>query len=158
VLAFAIATLLMRRIVYSPFGKALQAIRDNETRAVCIGIPVQRYRWYAFIISGAFAGLAGGLFGQLSRQITPEQLHWLLSAELVMATVLGGTRFFWGPIVGAMAFVALRDLTVGFTQYRSLLLGITLVIIVFVCPGGVAGGISFFYTLVRKRLASFWYR
>jgi branched-chain amino acid transport system permease protein len=140
VVAFFLATSLLWRIGHSPFGKTLQAIRDNETRAVCIGIPVRRYRWYAFIISGTFTGLAGGLFGQLSRQITPEQLHWLLSAELVMTTVLGGTRFFWGPVLGAVAFVLLQDLSASFTQYQSLILGSLLIIIILVCPGGIGGG------------------
>jgi len=72
---------LLWRIDGSPFGKALRAIRDNETRAEFVGIPVRRYRWRAFIISAAFTGLAGGLYGQLDRQVTPEQLHWVWSAN-----------------------------------------------------------------------------
>jgi branched-chain amino acid transport system permease protein len=107
VIAFGVCVLLMWRVVHSPFGQALQAIRDNETRAVCIGIRVARYRWCSFIISGVFTGLAGGLYGQLDRQVTPEQLHWLFSTKLVLATVLGGSRYFFGPVVGAFAFVAI---------------------------------------------------
>ena len=83
---------------------ALRAIRDNDLRAASIGVPVRQYRWYAFILSGAFVALAGALYGQLSRQITPEQLHWMFSAKLVLATVLGGLRHFLGPIFGAVVF------------------------------------------------------
>lgn len=148
--AFFACAFLMWRIVNSPFGKALRAIRDNETRAEFIGIRVRRYRWYAFILSGIFTGLAGGLFGQLSRQVTPEQLHWLLSAELVLATVLGGTRHFLGPVVGAFAFAAIQDVAVRFTLYRSLVSGVILVAAVLALPGGLAGGATIFLNKMRR--------
>jgi branched-chain amino acid transport system permease protein len=88
VAAFIATVVLLWRISRSPFGQALKAIRDNEVRAAFIGIPVWQYRWYAFILSGFFVGLAGGLYGQLARQITPEQLHWIFSAQLVLAIVM----------------------------------------------------------------------
>ena len=109
---------LLWRIDGSPFGKALRAIRDNETRAEFVGIPVRRYRWRAFIISAAFTGLAGGLYGQLDRQVTPEQLHWVWSAKLVLATVLGGMRQFPGPVVAAFAFVTLQDFALRFLRSK----------------------------------------
>ncbi|HEV8662228.1 MAG TPA: branched-chain amino acid ABC transporter permease [Candidatus Methylomirabilis sp.] len=137
--AFLASTALLWRISRSPFGNALRAIRDNETRAACIGIPVRRYRWYAFILSGMFAGLAGGLHGQLSRQVTPEHLDWLFSAQLVVATVLGGTRHFAGPVLGAFAYVALEDLALRWVGSRALLSGLVLVAVVFAFPGGLAG-------------------
>jgi branched-chain amino acid transport system permease protein len=140
VAAFGVALGLLWRVVHSPFGKALAAIRDNDTRATFIGIPVRRYRWYAFVISGAVTGLAGGLWGQLSRQVTPPQLHWLFSAELVLATVLGGTGHFWGPVAGAFALVAIQELALRATHLRGLVLGTLLVALVLVCPGGLAGG------------------
>ncbi len=138
--AFFVCALLMWGVVNSPFGNALRAIRDNDTRAEFIGIRVRRYRWYAFIISGIFTGLAGGLFGQLSRQVTPEQLHWLFSAQLILATVLGGTRHFLGPVVGAFAFVAIQDLSLRLTHYRSLVFGVILIAVVLAFPGGLAAG------------------
>lgn len=137
--AFGASTWLLWRISRSPFGAALRAIRDNETRAAFVGLPLRRYRWYAFIISGAFVGLAGGLHGQLDRQITPEQLHWLFSAELVLATVLGGTRHFSGPVAGAFAFVVLHDLALRWTEHREAVLGLLLIAVVFAFPGGIAG-------------------
>lgn len=137
--AFIVCVLLMWRIVNSPFGKTLQAIRDNDTRSECIGVRVRRYRWIAFIISGVFAGLAGGLFGQLDRQVTPEQLHWLFSAKLVLATVLGGHRHFLGPVIGAIALAGLQEFALRFTLYHSLILGILLIAGVLAFPGGIAG-------------------
>jgi branched-chain amino acid transport system permease protein len=142
VAAFIVSALLLWRISRSPFGQALRAIRDNETRAAFIGIPVWRYRWYAFILSGFFVGLAGGLYGQLARQITPEQLHWIFSAQLVLATVLGGTRHFLGPVVGAFAFAGLDEIASRWTVGRGLVFGLLLIAVVFVFPGGVAGAIA----------------
>jgi branched-chain amino acid transport system permease protein len=144
-LAFVACLFLMWRIVHSPFGHALQAIRDNETRAAFIGLRIRRYRWCAFIISGAFVGLAGGLSGQLNRQVTPEQLHWLLSAKFVVATVLGGSRHFLGPVVGALAFVAVQELAGRVTLSYSLALGVMLIALVRVLPGGLVGGAVLIY-------------
>lgn len=138
-IAFIGCLLLMWRIVNSPFGKTLQAIRDNDSRAECIGVRVRRYRWVAFIISGTVAGLAGGLFGQLDRQVTPEQLHWLFSAKLVLATVLGGHRHFLGPVIGALALVGLQEFALRFTLYHGLVLGSLLIAAVRIFPGGLAG-------------------
>ena len=127
-------------VVNSPFGKALQAIRDDEVRAACIGIRVRRYRWVAFILSGVVMGLAGGLFGQLDRQVTPQRLHWLFSAKLALATVLGGHRLFLGPVIGAFVFTGFQEFALRFTQYHSFILGITLIAVVLALPGGLTGG------------------
>ena len=111
-------------IVHSPFGKALQAIRDNETRASFVGIRVRRYRWIAFVISGTFTGLAGMLWVPLNGLTTPDILYWPFSGEIVFMTVLGGFRTFTGPIVGAIAFNYLKVYAVASSQYWQLLLGV----------------------------------
>lgn len=147
--SFLGCVVVMWRLVNSPFGKALRAIRDNETRAEFIGIRVRRWRWYAFIISGIFTGLAGSLFGQWSRQVTPEQLHWLFSAELVLATVLGGTRHFLGPVGGAFAYVAIQEIALRFTLYRSVVSGVMLIAVVFLFPEGLAGGATILLSKMR---------
>ena len=152
VAAFLGCVCALWRILNSPFGKALRAIRDNETRAECIGIRVRQYRWYAFIISGFFTGLAGSLFGQWSRQVTPQQLHWLLSAQLVLATVLGGTRHFLGPVAGAIAFIVFQEVALRFTLHRSAVLGIILIAAVLVLPGGLAGWATTFSHRMRRRV------
>jgi branched-chain amino acid transport system permease protein len=150
VVAFFGSIVLLWRISGSPFGNALRAIRDNATRAAFIGIPVRQYRWYAFILSGVFMGLAGALYGQLSRQITPEQLHWLFSAKLVLATVLGGTRDFVGPVLGAFVFMGLDELSSRWTVGRNIVMGLLLIVVVFVFPRGIAGAVTTFLEKIRK--------
>lgn len=139
VLGFLITLLVLWRLGRSPFGLALQAIRDNELRARYIGIPVWRYRWYAFIISGALTGLAGALFGQLNRQVTVEQLHWMFSAVLVVATVLGGMRQFFGPVVGACIFLAIDEFALHWVGARNIVFGVLLILVVTSFPRGAMG-------------------
>ena len=136
---FLIAVVIMWVIVHSPFGKALQAIRDNEVRASFVGIPVRRYRWIAFVISGVFTGLAGALWVPLNGLTTPDILYWPFSGEIVFMTVLGGFRTFSGPIVGAIAFNYLKVYAVASSQYWQLVLGVVLVILVMVLPAGIVG-------------------
>lgn len=149
--AFFASTYLLWRIDRSVFGKALRAIRDNEVRAAHIGIPVRRLRWYAFTISGAFVGLAGGLYGQLSRQITPEQLHWLYSAKLVLAGVLGGTREFLGPILGAFVLEGLENVALRWTMLHNLVLGLLLIAVILVFPRGISGAVVVLLDWIRRR-------
>jgi branched-chain amino acid transport system permease protein len=137
--AFAATLAILSRISRSPFGLALRGIRDNDVRAAFVGISLARLRWRAFVVSGLIAGLAGALYGQLDRQVTPEQLHWLFSAKLVAAIILGGTREFLGPVVGAFGLVALQYVALRLTIYDGLVLGGLLVLVVLALPGGVAG-------------------
>jgi branched-chain amino acid transport system permease protein len=135
--AFFLALGALWRVSRSPFGMALRAIRDNDVRAAFVGIPVRTYRWRAFVLSGAITGLAGGLYGQLDRQVTPEQLGWLFSAKLIVATIIGGTQWFLGPVVGAAVFVALQHVANRFALSHGLILGGLLLAVVFACPGGI---------------------
>ncbi|MCF8074053.1 MAG: branched-chain amino acid ABC transporter permease [Desulfarculaceae bacterium] len=139
---FAAATLVMLAIVNSPFGKALQATRDNEVRAEMVGIRVKRFRWYAFVISGTFCGLSGGVWSFVSGHITPEISNWVFSGEIVYMVLLGGFMIFEGPIVGAILFTYLRLYAVAWTEYWMLIVGGTLVLLVLLLPGGVTGGIA----------------
>jgi len=139
---FAICVFLMWVIVHSPFGKALQAIRDNETRAEFIGIRIRRYRLIAFVISGVFTGIAGALWAPLNGLASPDVLIWTFSGEIVFMTVLGGFRTFVGPIVGAIAFTYLKTYAVGFTTYWQLLLGVVLVVLVLLLPTGIMGAVE----------------
>jgi branched-chain amino acid transport system permease protein len=150
-LLFCIATVLMWVIVHSPFGKALQAIRDNETRAQFLGIQIQRYRWLAFLISGCFTGLAGILWVPLNGLVTPDILYWPFSGEIVFMTVLGGFRSFSGPIIGAIIFNYLKTYAVASTEYWQMLLGIVLVILVMVLPTGIVGTIARLYGKLTGR-------
>jgi len=130
---------LMWVIVNSPFGKALQAIRDNETRAEFVGVQIWRYRWVAFLVSGVFTGLAGALWVPLNGLTTPDIMHWTFSGEIVFMTVLGGFRSFAGPLIGAVVFNYLKTFAVGYTVYWQLLLGVVLVVLVLSLPTGIVG-------------------
>jgi branched-chain amino acid transport system permease protein len=144
---FAICVVLMWLIVHSPFGKALQAIRDNETRAAFLGLRIRRFRWMSFLISGTFTGLAGILWVPLNGLTTPEVLYWPFSGEIVFMTLLGGFRNFTGPIVGGIIFTYLKTYAVATTEYWQLLLGVVLVLLVMLLPTGIVGAIT---TLAAK--------
>ena len=135
----SIAVAVMWVIVHSPFGKALQAIRDNETRAEFVGVQVRRYRWVAFLVSGIFTGLAGALWVPLNGLTTPDILHWTFSGKIVFFTVLGGFQTFSGPIIGAIVFNYLETYAVGHTVYWQMVLGIVLVVLVLALPAGIVG-------------------
>jgi len=147
---FTVCVIVMWVIVHSPFGKALQAIRDNETRAEFIGIRIRRYRLIAFVVSGAFAGVAGALWAPLNGLATPDVLVWTFSGEIVFMAVLGGFNSFIGPIVGAMAFTYLKTYAVGFTVYWQLLLGTVLVVLVLALPKGIMGMVELLVAKVRR--------
>jgi Branched-chain amino acid transport system / permease component len=118
--AFFLALGALWRVSRSPFGMALRAIRDNDVRAAFVGIPVRAYRWRAFVLSGAITGLAGGLYGQLDRQVTPEQLGWLFSAKLVVATIIGGTQWFLGAGRGRRRLRGLQHCSSSRSVYQAL--------------------------------------
>jgi branched-chain amino acid transport system permease protein len=150
---FAAGVLVMWVIVNSPFGKALQAIRDNETRAAFIGIQIRRYRLLAFLVSGVFTAVAGALWVPLNGLTTPDILYWPFSGEIVFMTVLGGFRTFSGPIVGAIVFNYLKTSAVGFTVYWQALLGAILVFLVVALPAGIVGTLAQLIPMLRKRLS-----
>ncbi len=148
---FSAAVLTMLAIVNSPFGKALQATRDNEVRAEMIGIRVKRHRWYAFVISGGFAGLGAAVWSFSAGHITPEISMWVFSGEIVYMVLLGGFMIYEGPIVGAILFTYLNLYAKATTEYWMLIMGATLVTLVMVLPGGITGGISSLYTLLKPK-------
>jgi branched-chain amino acid transport system permease protein len=148
---FTICVAVMWLIVHSPFGKALQAIRDNEVRARFVGIQIRRYRLVAFLVSGVFTGIAGALWVPLNGLTTPDILYWPFSGEIVFMSVLGGFRNFTGPIVGAVVFNYLKTSAVGFTVYWQALLGIILVVLVMVLPTGIVGTVRLLWARARRR-------
>jgi branched-chain amino acid transport system permease protein len=133
------AILAMHRLVRSPLGLTLQAIRDSESRAETAGVPVRKYRLAAFTIAGTYAGLAGALLAPLENTVTPPVAHWTTSAEPVLATLLGGVHVFGGPIVGAFLFFVIKDVIVRFTEYWLIWFGVIVVALVMGFPGGVMG-------------------
>jgi branched-chain amino acid transport system permease protein len=147
---FLVCAAVMWVIVNSPFGMALQAIRDNETRAEFVGVQIWRYRWVAFLVSGVFTGLAGALWVPLNGLTTPDIMHWTFSGEIVFMTVLGGFRTFVGPILGAVVFNFLKTYAVGYTVYWQMLLGVVLVVLVISLPTGIAGTAARLWARLRR--------
>jgi len=147
---FTLSFLIMRGIVSSPFGKALQAIRDNEIRAELIGIRVRRYRLYAFCISGMYAGLGGALWSFVNGHVTADLSHWVFSGEIVYMTLLGGFGMLEGPVIGAMIFTYLKLYAMGNTEYWMFVIGATLIILVLLLPNGVSGAAAALWTKMRK--------
>ena len=129
----------LRRIVASPFGRMLTTIRENAERAEFIGVNVRRYELAAFVIAGAFAGLAGGLFGIFNRGVFPDFAYWTKSSEVLIMTLLGGMGTFYGPAIGALVLILLNQQITAYTEYWPFVLGTILVILLFVFPGGLAG-------------------
>jgi branched-chain amino acid transport system permease protein len=135
----AVCLWVLRRIVGSPFGRMLTTIRENAERAEFIGVNVRRYELAAFVLAGAFAGLAGGLFGIFNRGVFPDFAYWTKSSEVLIMTLLGGMGTFYGPALGAFVLILLNQQIVSYTEYWPFVLGVILVILLFVFPGGLAG-------------------
>lgn len=149
ILAFvAFALWIFSRLLASPFGAVLEAVRENESRARACGYDVARVKFIAFVISGAFCGLAGALKA-LHLSIVPiETLHYLTSGQVVMMALLGGMNTFFGPFVGAAAFLLLEDVLTTMTSHWQLVLGAVFVIFVLFFPKGIWG--SALAWMVRK--------
>ena len=132
-----LAIYAMYRLVRSPLGLTLQAIRDSETRTQFAGVPVRKYRLVAFTIAGLYAGLAGALLTPLENTVTPPVAHWTMSAEPVLATLMGGIHTFSGPIVGSILFFLIKDVVMRFTEYWLICFGVIVVVMVMCFPSGI---------------------
>jgi branched-chain amino acid transport system permease protein len=129
----------LHRIVHSPFGYALQAIREDARRTEFIGINVRLYQWLAFVTAGFFAGVAGALFTFLKGGVFPDYLFWARSADPIIMSVLGGMRYFAGPIVGTAVFELLRFSINRYTEYWLLCVGGILILCILLAPRGLVG-------------------
>jgi len=137
---FALCMLLIWRIVHSPFGRVLQAIRENEVRASYLGYHTTVYKWGAFAVSGLFSGLAGGLYTLLINAAFANILDWTQSGNVVMMTLLGGgTVNFFGPILGAAIFIVSRDLLSAYWESWMLIYGMIFVLVILFIPSGILG-------------------
>jgi branched-chain amino acid transport system permease protein len=135
----AAGALLLRRIIYAPFGYALRAGRDSPLRAEAIGIDVMRVQWAAFALAALFAGLAGGLFAFSKGSVFPTYVSIGRSVDALMMVLLGGVQTLSGPIVGAMVYAGLHEQLTRLTDLWRLVLGGAIVALVLAFPQGVAG-------------------
>jgi branched-chain amino acid transport system permease protein len=138
----------LRRMLFSPFGYALRAGRDSFLRADAIGMDVKAMQWAAFVIAGAFAGIAGALFAFSKGSISPEALNVSRSVDGLVMVLLGGIQTLAGPVVGAISYTWLHDVMARSTEYWRALLGAVILILVLLFPQGIAG---FFRQLLDLR-------
>ncbi|NEK24116.1 branched-chain amino acid ABC transporter permease [Sulfitobacter sp. JBTF-M27] len=133
---------LVDRINKSPFGLALNGAHQQEERALTVGINVYRVRLVAFVISGAITGLAGALFADLNRFVSPTMFSWQISGEIMIFIILGGVARLFGPVAGAALYIVLEHFLGGLSEYWFIYLGAILLFVVLFAKGGIIGGLS----------------
>jgi branched-chain amino acid transport system permease protein len=146
---FLAGFLLIYRIVHSPFGEVLKAIRENEPRAVSLGYKTERYKFVAFVLSATLAGLAGATKAIAIGLASLSDVQWQMSGEVVLMTLLGGLGTMFGPVVGAAIIVAMQTQLVSFGQWVTIVQGAIFVACVLLFRRGVVGELA---ALLRTRL------
>ncbi len=137
-----IGVLLLRRVIFAPFGYAMRAGRDSPLRAEAIGIDVRRVHWLGFALAGAVCGVAGGLFAFAKGSISPETIDVGRSIDGLVMVLLGGIQSLIGPIVGASVFTVLQDTVMRQTEYWRAMLGAIILALVLLFPDGIAGSLA----------------
>lgn len=147
-----LASIAMWRIVHSPFGLCLTSIRDNPDKAEYLGIGIRKYRLVAFIISGCFAGVGGVLLAPVTGHMDPGMVFWTHSGDMVFMTLVGGFSNFFGPMLGTVIFITLRDVISSYIEYWRLIFGALLAAIVILSPGGVIEVLTNLFNLIRRKI------
>jgi branched-chain amino acid transport system permease protein len=148
---FALVVVFLWRLVHSPWGRVLRAIKQNEMRAAFVGHNVWLYKWSAFVLSAALSGLAGALFAMAQNSAYPNVMSLHNSGFVVMMVLVGGGLVsFWGPVIGAAVFILARDLLGAYTETWLLWYGLLFMTMVLFQPEGVAGA----WQSWRRRVAS----
>lgn len=133
------ALLLIYRIIHSPFGQVLKAIRDNEPRSISLGYKVNRYKLAVFVMSATFAGLAGATKAVVFQLASLTDVYWTMSGEVVLMTLLGGMGTVFGPLVGAAVIVTMQNYFAGFGAWVTVLQGVIFVVSVLLFREGIVG-------------------
>ncbi len=137
---FVLVVVFLYRLIHSPFGRVLQAVKQNEVRAAFLGHHTWRYKFTAFVISTAVAGMAGALFAMAQQSAYPNVMSLHNSGFVVMMVLIGGGLVsFWGPVIGAAFFILARDLLGAYTETWLLWYGLTFMAMVLFKPEGIAG-------------------
>jgi branched-chain amino acid transport system permease protein len=140
---FLLGFMLIHRTVYSPFGQVLKAIRENEARALSLGYDVDRYKLLAFVLSAALSGLAGATKTLVLGFETLTDVHWPLSGEVVLMTLIGGIGTLFGPVVGAFLIITLQnELADKVGSWVQVILGAIFVLCVLAFRRGIVGEMS----------------
>ena len=136
---FLAGFLLIYRTVHSPFGQVLKAIRENEPRAISLGYDAERYKLLAFVLSATLAGLAGATKAIVFQLASLTDVHWTMSGEVVLMTLLGGMGTIFGPVVGAFVIIGLESYLASFGQWVTVITGVIFVVCVLAFRRGIVG-------------------
>ena len=139
VVVFLAGFLLIYRIIHSPFGEVLKAIRENEQRTISLGYKTDRYKLVAFVLSATLAGVAGSTKALVFQLASLTAVHWTMSGEVVLMTLLGGLGTVFGPAVGAFIIVAMQNYLSGFGQWVTVIQGVIFVVCVLLFRRGIVG-------------------
>jgi branched-chain amino acid transport system permease protein len=137
--------LLIYRTINSPFGEVLKAIRENEPRAISLGYKTDQYKLLAFILSGTLAGFAGSLKVFVAQNASLTDVHWTMSGEIVLMTLVGGLGTIFGPVVGAFIIIAMQQYLAGFGQWVLVIQGVIFVACVLAFRRGIIGEIAHYF-------------
>jgi branched-chain amino acid transport system permease protein len=138
-LVFLASAFILWKIIHSPFGRTVVAMRENSERTEFLGIHIAKYQLIAFVIAAAFCGLAGAIWVPFYRSVAPSYLNWIKSGEPVMAAILGGQSVFFGPVLGMFVITFFHAWVLGFTVYWPVIMGTLILAIIFFLPGGILG-------------------
>jgi branched-chain amino acid transport system permease protein len=139
---FLLAFLLIYRTINSPFGEVLKSIRENEQRAISLGYKTDQYKLLAFVLSGTLAGFAGALKVFVAQNASLTDVHWNMSGEIVLMTLVGGLGTIFGPVVGAFVIVAMQQYLASFGQWVTVIQGVIFVACVLLFRRGIVGEIA----------------
>ena len=142
---FLAGFLLIFRTINSPFGEVLKSIRENEQRAISLGYKTDQYKMLAFILSGTLAGFAGALKVFVAQNASLTDVHWAMSGEIVLMTLVGGLGTVFGPVVGAFIIIAMQNYLAGFGQWVQVIQGAIFVACVLAFRRGIVGEIAHFF-------------
>jgi branched-chain amino acid transport system permease protein len=134
-----LSLLACRALVRSPFGRALQAIRENERRFTSLGQDPRPFKVVVFVVAAFFAGLAGALFAPFRGFASPEVMFWVLSGQALMMIITGGIGTLIGPVIGAMVFILIQEVLSSYTEHWMIFAGLVFVLMVIFLPGGLVG-------------------
>jgi branched-chain amino acid transport system permease protein len=147
---FIAAFALIYRVVHSPFGQVLKAIRENEPRAISLGYDAERYKLLAFVLSATLAGLAGATKAIVFQLASLTDVHWTMSGEVVLMTLLGGMGTVFGPVVGAFIIIGLENYLASFGEWVTVITGGIFVVCVLAFRRGVVGEIMAWWSQRRS--------
>ncbi len=152
---FLAAFLLIYRTINSPFGEVLKSIRENEQRAISLGYKTDQYKFVAFVLSGTLAGFAGSLKVFVAQNASLTDVHWSMSGEIVLMTLVGGLGTVFGPVVGAFIIIAMQQYLAGFGQWVTVIQGVIFVACVLLFRRGIVGEIAHLLQAIALKRAFF---